>query len=186
MGDLDAAHTALAAGVPAIVDIGEVFAIPVGLGALAGLAAKRGRSRVALMLAGAANEYERVNHTDRPRRMRTLLDGWLVPAYEALGPDATAVLEEGSRLSLAEAVELGLADQPEHLLQRRAAHGLTRRESEVAVLVARGLANREIAAQLYVSVRTVEAHVDHILTKLGFHSRTQLAAWAHHEGLMPE
>ncbi len=50
--------------------------------------------------------------------------------------------------------------------------------------MARGLTNREIASQLYVSVRTVEVHVDHILTKLGFRTRTQLAAWAHEKGLL--
>jgi DNA-binding NarL/FixJ family response regulator len=53
------------------------------------------------------------------------------------------------------------------------------------VLAARGLTNRDIAAQLFLSVRTVEVHVDHILTKLGFHTRTQLAAWAYEEGLLP-
>jgi DNA-binding NarL/FixJ family response regulator len=51
--------------------------------------------------------------------------------------------------------------------------------------VATGLTNREIAGQLYLSVRTVEVHVDHILSKLGFRTRTQLAAWIHEEGLAP-
>jgi DNA-binding NarL/FixJ family response regulator len=54
---------------------------------------------------------------------------------------------------------------------------LTRRESEIARVVAEGLTNRDIAAQLVLSVRTVETHVDRILGKLNFHSRTQLAAW---------
>ena len=54
----------------------------------------------------------------------------------------------------------------------------------MALIVARGLTNREVAGQLYLSVRTVEVHVDHILTKLGFRTRTQLAAWAHEEGLL--
>ncbi len=63
---------------------------------------------------------------------------------------------------------------------------LTRREAEVATLVARGLTNRDVAAQLFLSVRTVEVHVDHILTKLGFRTRTQLAAWAHEDGLLGE
>jgi len=51
--------------------------------------------------------------------------------------------------------------------------------------VATGLTNRQIAGQLYLSVRTVEVHVDHILSKLGFRTGTQLAAWIHEEGLAP-
>jgi non-specific serine/threonine protein kinase len=54
---------------------------------------------------------------------------------------------------------------------------LTRREQEIARLVAKGLTNREIASQLVISDRTAETHVDHILTKLGFRSRTMIAAW---------
>jgi non-specific serine/threonine protein kinase len=52
-------------------------------------------------------------------------------------------------------------------------------------LVATGLTNREIAGRLFLSVRTVEVHVDHALTKLGLRTRTQLAAWMHEEGLAP-
>jgi DNA-binding CsgD family transcriptional regulator/tetratricopeptide (TPR) repeat protein len=51
---------------------------------------------------------------------------------------------------------------------------LTPREAEISRLVAGGLANREVARQLGISVRTVESHVDHILTKLGLSSRAQL------------
>ncbi|MFF0813610.1 ATP-binding protein [Rhodococcus sp. NPDC003318] len=54
---------------------------------------------------------------------------------------------------------------------------LTRRESEVAALVAQGLTNKEIAAVLVISRRTVDGHVEHILAKLGFTSRAQVAAW---------
>jgi DNA-binding CsgD family transcriptional regulator len=60
---------------------------------------------------------------------------------------------------------------------------LSRREREVAVLVARGLTNREIARTLVVSERTAQNHVQHILTKLGFGTRAQIAAWAVSEGL---
>jgi DNA-binding CsgD family transcriptional regulator len=60
---------------------------------------------------------------------------------------------------------------------------LSRREREVAALVAQGLTNREIARTLFLSERTAENHVQHILTKLGFGARTQIAAWAVAEGL---
>ena len=55
---------------------------------------------------------------------------------------------------------------------------LTAREREVAVLLARGLRNREIADALVIEERTAANHVEHILNKLGFHSRAQVAAWA--------
>jgi non-specific serine/threonine protein kinase len=54
---------------------------------------------------------------------------------------------------------------------------LTKREREVADLVAQGLTNKQIAAKLVISLRTAQGHVEHILTKLGFTSRTQIAAW---------
>ncbi|WP_328818794.1 ATP-binding protein [Nonomuraea cypriaca] len=60
---------------------------------------------------------------------------------------------------------------------RAPAARLTRREREIAALVAQGLTNREIAASLVISQRTAEGHIEHILTKLGFTSRAQIAVW---------
>ena len=54
---------------------------------------------------------------------------------------------------------------------------LTRRERQIAELVANGLSNQEIATSLVISRRTAEGHVEHILAKLGFTSRAQIAAW---------
>ncbi|MGV9450881.1 ATP-binding protein [Streptomyces sp. NPDC003635] len=54
---------------------------------------------------------------------------------------------------------------------------LTRREAEVAALVAQGLTNRQIAEALVIAQRTAEGHVERILVKLGFSKRSQLAAW---------
>ena len=54
---------------------------------------------------------------------------------------------------------------------------LSARELEVAALVAAGLTNKQIAAELVLSERTAQNHVQHILTKLGVANRTQIAAW---------
>jgi DNA-binding CsgD family transcriptional regulator len=55
---------------------------------------------------------------------------------------------------------------------------LTDREQEVATLIADGRSNQEIADRLVISRRTAEGHVNRILRKLGFDSRSQVAAWA--------
>ncbi|MFL5758541.1 MAG: alpha/beta fold hydrolase [Thermomicrobiales bacterium] len=61
---------------------------------------------------------------------------------------------------------------------------LSTRERELAKLLALGLANRQIADELAISVATVERHVANILMKLGFRSRAQVAAWAVEQGLL--
>jgi DNA-binding CsgD family transcriptional regulator len=62
-----------------------------------------------------------------------------------------------------------------------AAGPLTRREREVAGLVAAGKTNREIAQELYLSERTAQNHVQHVLTKLGLSNRSQIASWVAHQ-----
>ena len=61
--------------------------------------------------------------------------------------------------------------------------GLTEREREVAALIAQGKANREIAEILVVNYRTIEKHIENMLSKLGFASRAQIAVWAAEKGL---
>jgi non-specific serine/threonine protein kinase len=76
------------------------------------------------------------------------------------------------------AYAVGEPRQPAGSPERDTSARLTRRERQVADLLAQGLSNREIAAALVVSPRTAESHVENILTKLGFANRTQIAAWA--------
>src|SRR6266566_7214528 len=61
--------------------------------------------------------------------------------------------------------------------------GLSERERAIAILIAQGKSSREIAAAFVISQRTVETHVGNIYAKLGFNSRTQIAAWAVEKGL---
>jgi DNA-binding NarL/FixJ family response regulator len=59
---------------------------------------------------------------------------------------------------------------------------LTRREREILTLLGEGLSNKSIAAQLYLSVRTVEGHIANLYSKLGIHSRTEAILIAiHHQ-----
>jgi predicted ATPase/DNA-binding CsgD family transcriptional regulator len=61
--------------------------------------------------------------------------------------------------------------------------GLSKREREVAVLIAQGKSNREIAEMLVLSERTIESHISSILFKLDYTSRTQIATWSIDKGL---
>lgn len=88
--------------------------------------------------------------------------------------------QAGQRLSMDDAIALALDEQQPDAQAAPAECGLaelTGRQREVARLIARGLSNREIATALVISPRTAEAHVENILTKLGFSSRSQVAAW---------
>lgn len=76
-----------------------------------------------------------------------------------------------------------VAGAPEGRQIEKERQRLTSREREVASLVARGLSNRDIAAKLGLAERTAISHVEHIMNKLGLHSRAQIAAWAVRQGL---
>jgi non-specific serine/threonine protein kinase len=91
--------------------------------------------------------------------------------------------ERGHAMSREQVVAVALQGAPptdRHALTAAAAGDtgeLSDRELEVARLVASGLSNREIAAELFVSVATVKTHVSHILSKLGLASRVEVARW---------
>jgi len=81
----------------------------------------------------------------------------------------------------AAAERLGMAPLRARIAELRAGADdggvLSRREAEIAELVGRGLTNRQIAASAHISERTVETHVGHVLAKLGFTRRSEIAAW---------
>ena len=69
-------------------------------------------------------------------------------------------------------------------LGRPGAYPLTRKEVEVAILVAQGKTNKEIASRLFNSERTIDNHVQHIYNKLTIDSRAELALWVQERGLL--
>jgi len=97
---------------------------------------------------------------------------------QGLGSRAfSAANREGDAMSFESAVSFALEESSATPARVVAPTVLTKREQQVADLVARGLTNREIAAQLVISPRTAQGHVEHVLAKLGFTSRAQIAAW---------
>jgi ATP/maltotriose-dependent transcriptional regulator MalT len=98
---------------------------------------------------------------------------------------------QGRAASMEEAIALALRSEPAPAEQATppetpdGADILTRREREVAELIAAGRSNREIAEALVVAVKTVDSHVEHIFRKLGVQTRTEVAVWAAQHGLLP-
>ena len=149
--------------------------LPVALVAQASTLLRRDAARALRVAAAAFAIRARIGGGFAPV-FGDLADRVLAEAKAAAGRDGERAVEEGMRLTAEDAIALAFGEAP----QRAApAGGLSARELEVCDLVADGLSNKEIAARLQLSVRTVESHVRHVLTKLGLANRTQLASWRH-------
>ena len=132
LGNLTAARTALQEGLPASVAIGDRFIIPVGLTAFAGLAARTGKYRMALRLAGAAEAHRDTYESATPEPLRKYLEDWLAPALTRAGAAAARLIAEGRQMTLTAALECALANEPEEARRPGPRQTLTRRETEVA------------------------------------------------------
>lgn len=169
-------------------ELRSTFHISNVLAQFGSLAASQGQAERAARLMGAAGVFHETSGT-RPIPLTTALvaDGMdlvLAALGEAAFKTTWAV---GRALSSDEAIAEALAVDvlPGRPVERgpyrsqpaSPARQLTQREQEVAALIAGGLTNRQIAAELVISGRTVAAHVEHILDKLGFVSRTQIGVW---------
>ena len=155
---------------------------------MASLAAALGETTRAARLWGAAEIAREVTGIALPPPERGLHEPYLASARFRLGETTwEEALAEGRAMALEEVAEYALskeADQPEAKIgqdpsvQDEPTDDLTRREQEIALLVARGLTNRQISRELSISERTAGNHVAKILKKLGLRSRTQIASWA--------
>jgi non-specific serine/threonine protein kinase len=166
---------------------GEQFAVGLAVEALAWIAARELRDQRSALLLGASKRMWQEMHTSLApfRELQNWHEEVVDEVRSRLGAATfSATVRRGSDLTAADAVATALererqtrARPPEPPVDAAAEVGLTKREREVAALIAEGLSNREIAARLVVAQRTAEGHVENILSKLGFSSRTQVAGW---------
>ena len=177
-----AAH--LREGLRLAVRTGSWLQLRFGLFQCGDLCAATGRAAEALTLWAAADRHEGL--IDSPwfvlRREERLRQ-----ARQALGPGrARAAEDRGAAMSLATAAEYALM-LTDPVPPQPAAPGpgtLSARERELVTLVARGRTNAQIAAQLYISVRTVGSHLDRIRDKTGCRRRADLTRLALTTGLV--
>jgi predicted ATPase/class 3 adenylate cyclase/DNA-binding CsgD family transcriptional regulator len=198
-GDWGLAHKHLRESIEVYRELGDVKGVGEVLERFVELAAARGEYVGALRLAGAATTLQQQAGAARPPSSQARLDRALEPARRTLGETAPHVAwEEGRALDLDGAIAAALAiTEPsptgdggsarrapgESAGAARAASALTPREQEVAALIARGLTNRQISEALVITEGTAANHVVHILNKLGYSSRAQVAVWAAEHGL---
>jgi predicted ATPase/DNA-binding CsgD family transcriptional regulator len=166
-------------------ELGDRLSAPRTIEDLASLAAAEGDAERAVRLWGAADALRTRLGFPIALRRRQRYTAELEDARSRLGEArfATAwatgqVLDPDA--AIADALSEHVATPPK---VPEGVEQLSAREREVAALIARGLTSREIAAELIVSERTVDTHADHIRTKLGLRSRTDIAAWAAARGL---
>ena len=146
-----------------------------------------GQAERASRLFGAARALrEAIGYRQTPEE-RALREPYIATARSRLDDAAwEAAFADGKAMTFEEAVEYALSEEEagssptavsEEPLAIQPSAKLTRREREVAKLVARGLTNRRMAKELFLSERTVENHVRNILKKLNLSSRSEVAAW---------
>lgn len=182
-GEFDKASTHLRASLRIKRAFPDRLGIPFCVEVLAWAAAAQGHAERAARLSGAGPILWRPIGTPLfgYRDMLDRRERCVSQACDALGkrPFDVAV-QRGSRFTLDEVVNYALGERSKSDAACTAASAdspLTRREREIAELVAQGHTNKNIAAKLVIARRTVDSHVEHILTKLGYTCRSQIAAW---------
>jgi DNA-binding CsgD family transcriptional regulator/Tfp pilus assembly protein PilF len=169
--------------------------IPDCLEIMAGGAGAQGKAQRAARLWGAAEAMREDIGVSLQPEDRKLLDPYLAAARSSLGEVAwQTALAEGRAMMPEQAIEYSLSAEKPDLpppADRRSDRSsatlvpLTPREEEVAVLVSRGLTNRQIASELFISEHTVATHIAKILKRLALSSRSRLSAWVAERGLAP-
>jgi predicted ATPase/DNA-binding CsgD family transcriptional regulator len=184
MGDIEPARQFLTESLRLSREIGTRIGIARGLESCAALADREGNARRAVELAAAAAALRTASGL--PPLSGRRAEQYLAAA-DRLGDGTAALLwEHALALDLETAIELAIG-QPTGPPRRRGGDAVpapvppggapTPREQEIAALIANGLSNKAIAAQLVISPATVARHVANLMLKLGFRTRAQIAVW---------
>jgi predicted ATPase/class 3 adenylate cyclase/DNA-binding CsgD family transcriptional regulator len=175
-GELDAAERDACDALDLAGRLGADLIVPFALDCLAAVADDRGNHQIAARLLGAAETARQSMGLVRFKALEADHEARIAAVRDTLGDnDFDAAHAEGAALSIAEAIAYA---QRGRGARRRAGSGwasLTPAELDVVRLVSEGLGNKDVATRLFVSPRTVQAHLTHIYSKLGLTSRVQLA-----------
>lgn len=184
-------------------ELGDIVGAAYAVEALAWLAARRGQyERTAWLLAAADQLWDRAGRRlSGAALLEESRQEAAKAARKALGERRfTAAYAHGATLGMDVVIRDAVVREGVTASQQADATGdpggaigpgtvtaaavLTRREREIAELVASGLSNREIATRLFISKRTVDAHVEHIFSKLEISSRVQLTVLLQDQGML--
>ncbi len=191
-GDQQRAGALLRESLQLRYDVGDWPHIPTSVESLARAYASSGQPEKAVRLLATAADLRAALQRPQTARERAMAELWLPALRHRLGEKGfEAAWDAGRSVPVEQVVADTLLPnddgRPPTIAVRsralRATNWLTAREREVAVLVARGCSNREIAEELVIAPRTAETHVGNIFTKLDLRSRAELAAWAVEHGL---
>jgi predicted ATPase/DNA-binding NarL/FixJ family response regulator len=183
IGDVDGAAASWNESLGIFIVIDDWFGIIWSLVGLSLVATTRGEYERALRLHAAADRLSREYALGTWSFRADQLLAARKQATARLGKSkAEAAWARGEAMVAAEALEYAQAAPPA-AGEPADAGPLSKREREVALMVAAGMTNREIAQKLFIAERTAEGHVERIRNKLGVRSRTEVATWAVSQGL---
>jgi len=177
-GETEAARALYREALSMSVELANSLNIVVCLEGLALLALADGDATRTVKLAAAANAVRtRLGNEATPDWTGEVNNGVVVARMKLGRQAADTAWQQGAAMNTQEAVDFAIGAGPAAIHAN--GNPLTGRETQVALLIAEGLTNPEIAKRLRMADRTADAHVEHIRNKLGLRSRSQIAVWAH-------
>jgi DNA-binding CsgD family transcriptional regulator len=175
-GKLDDAECDAREALSCVAGVGAYLSLPDVLECLGEAASRRGSNHEATRLLGAADAMRLRMGAVRFKIYDAASDAVIEGLRNSLGDNGfETAWSEGAALSIEEAIAYAQRGRGERKRPSSGWASLTPAELDVVRLVAEGMTNKDVAARLFISPRTVQAHLAHVFAKLGVSTRTQLA-----------